>query len=164
MLLPYYPWVTFETGRLHALVGPADCLAALLSDPSVARFPVACLCPQASMLVGQLNLAVHRCRTVRFRSLRDLLRALACARETLVVVEHAPALYGEGGAALRHLSHLLRERAAFAMVVLYAPAFDPALVRLADRADRLFTFTGGETIWPAPRRTLPPGQLTLTGL
>lgn len=164
MLLPYYPWVTFEMGRLHALVGSADCLGALLSDPPVARFPVACICPQTSVLVGQLNPAVHRCRTVRVRSLRELLRALSCARETLVVVEHAPVLYGEDGAALRHLSHLLRERAAFAMVVLYAPAFDPALVRLADRADRLFTFIGGETTVPAARRTLQPGQLTLTGL
>ncbi len=105
MHLPLCPGVTFEPGRLHTLLGPPECVAALLADPATARFPAVCICPEDSALADRLDPVAHRCRLRRVRSARELLRELAGAREAIVVVEHAPALYDDDGAVRRSLGH-----------------------------------------------------------
>jgi hypothetical protein len=162
MHLPLCPGVTFEAGRLHTLLGPPECVAALLADPATARFPAACICPEDSALPGCLDPIAHRCRLRRVRSARELLRELASAREAIVVVEHAPALYDEDGAVRRSLSHQLRARSAFAMVVLYAEPPDPAFAAIAGGADRSFVLVCAGPSSAFGRR-LPPGQTTLPG-
>ncbi len=162
MHLPLCPGVTFEAGRLHTLLGPPDCVAALLADKTTARFPAVCICSEGSALPECLDPVVHRCRLRRVRSARELLRELASAREAIVVVEHAPALYDEDGAVRRSLGHQLRARSAFAMVVLYAETPDPAFVAIAGGADRSFVLVCAGPSQAFGRR-LPPGQRTLMG-
>lgn len=162
MHLPFCPGVTFEAGRLHTLLGPPDCVAALLADKTTARFPAVCICSEGSALPECLDPVVHRCRLRRVRSARELLRELASAREAIVVVEHAPALYDEDGAVRRSLGHQLRARSAFAMVVLYAETPDPAFVAIAGGADRSFVLVCAGPSQVFGRR-LPPGQRTLMG-
>lgn len=162
MHLPLCPGVTFEAGHLHTLLGPPECVAALLADPATARFPTVCICPEGSALPECLGPVAHRCRFRRVRSARELLRELATAREAIVVVEHAPVLYDEDGAVRRTLGHLLRARSAFAMVVLYAETPDPAFAAIASGADRSFVlFCAGPSATFG--RRLPPGQTTLAG-
>jgi len=163
MHLPLCPGVTFEAGRLHTLLGPPECAAALLADPATARFPAVCICPEGSALPAFLDPVAHRCRLRRVRSARELLRELASAREAIVVVEHAPALNDEDGVVRRSLGHQLRARSAFAMVVLYAETPDPAFAAIAGGADRSFVLVcAGQS--SAFGRQLPPGQTTLTGM
>jgi hypothetical protein len=162
MHLPLCPGVTFEAGRLHTLLGPPECVAALLADPVTARFPAVCICPEGSDLPPRLAPIAHRCRIRRVRSARELLRELAAAREAIVMVEHAPALYDEDGAVRRSLGHQLRARSAFAMVVLYAGTPDPAFAAIAGGADRSFVLVCAEAS-AAFGRQLPPGQTRLTG-
>lgn len=162
MHLPFCPGVTFEAGRLHTLLGPPDCVAALLADKTTARFPAVCICSEGSALPECLDPVVHRCRLRRVRSARELLRELASAREAIVVVEHAPALYDEDGAVRRSLGPQLRARSAFAMVVLYAETPDPAFVAIAGGADRSFVLVCAGPSQVFGRR-LPPGQRTLMG-
>ena len=162
MHLPLCPGVTFEAGRLHTLLGPPECVAALLADPATARFPAVCICPEGSVLPSHLDPFASRCRIRVVRSARELLRELASAREAVVVVEHAPAFYDEEGAVRRSLGHQLRARSAFAMVVLYAETSDPVFTAIAGRADRSFVLvcTGPSATFGRP---LAPGQTTLGG-
>jgi hypothetical protein len=162
MHLPLCPGVTFEPGRLHTLLGPPECVTALLADPATARFPAVCICPEDSALAGRLDPVAHRCRLRRVRSARELLRELASARDAIVVVEHAPALCDDDGAVRRSLGHQLRALSAFAMVVLYAETPDPAFAAIADQADRSFVLVCGSPAVAGMRRPLPPGQTTLT--
>lgn len=162
MHLPLCPGVTFEADRFHTLLGPPECVAALLADPAAARFPAVCICPEGSALADRLDPVAHRCRLRRVRSARELLRELAAAREAIVVVEHAPALYDEDGAVRRSLGHQLRALSAFAMVVLYAETPDSAFAAIAGWADRSFVLVCGG-LPAAFGRRLPPGQTTLTG-
>jgi hypothetical protein len=160
MHLPLCPGVTFEAGRLHTLLGPPECVAALLADPATARFTAVCICPEGSALPSLLDPVAHRCRIRRVHSSRELLRELGSAREPIVVVEHAPALLDGDGAVRRSLSHQLRARSAFAMVVLYAAAPDPAFGAIAGRADRSFVLVcAGPSAMTG--RALAPGQTTL---
>jgi hypothetical protein len=162
MHLPLCPGVTFEPGRLHTLLGPPECVTALLADPAAARFPAVCICPEDSALADRLDPATHRCRLRRVRSARELLRELASARDAIVVVEHAPALCDDDGAVRRSLGHQLRALSAFAMVVLYAETPDPAFAAIAGQADRSFVLVCGSPAVAGMRRPLPPGQTVLT--
>lgn len=162
MHLPLCPGVTFEAGRLHSLLGPPESVVALLADPATARYPAVCICPEGSALPARIDPVAHRCRVRCVRSARELLRELASAREAIVVVEHAPALCDDDGAVRRSLGHQLRARSAFAMVVLYAGAPDPAFAAIAGRADRSFVLVCAGPSASFGRR-LPPGQTTLTG-
>jgi hypothetical protein len=163
MHLPLCPGVTFEAGRLHTLLGPPECVAALLADPATARFPAVCICPEGSALPARLDPVAHRCRLRLVRSARELLRELASAREAIIVVEHAPVLYDEYGVVRRSLGHQFRARSAFAMVVLYAENPDPAFAAIAGGADRSFVLVCAEPSGAVERR-LPAGQTTLTGM
>lgn len=163
MHLPLCPGVTFEAGRLHTLLGPPECVAALLADPATARYPALCICPEDSALPSRIDPVAHRCRIRRIGSARELLRELASAREAIVVVEHAPSLLDEDGAVRRSLAHQLRARSAFAMVVLYSGASDSAFAAIAGGADRSFVLVcAGASA--AFGRQLPPGQTTLPGM
>lgn len=161
MDLPLCPGVTFEAGRFHTLLGPPECVTALLADPGAARVPSVCICPSASALADRLEAAPNRCRLRRVRSARELLREVASAREAIVVVEHAPGLCDEDGAVRRSLGHQLRALSAFAMVVLYAGSPDPAFIAIAGHADRSFVLVCRDPS-ATPGRRLPPGQTTLT--
>lgn len=160
MHLPLCPGVTFEAGRLHTLLGPPECVAALLADPATARYAAAFICTDDSALPGRIDRALHRCRVRRVHSARELLRELATAREAILVVEHAPALLDGDGAVRRSLSHLLRACSAFAMVVLYAEAPDPSYAAIAAQADRSVVFVCLDAARCVGRR-LGPGQTTL---
>ncbi|MEN6341325.1 MAG: hypothetical protein ABFC89_02075 [Methanospirillum sp.] len=162
MHLPLCPGVTFEAGRLHTLLGPPECIAALLSDQATARFPAVCICPEGSVLPAHLDPVASRCRIQTVRSARDLLRELASSREAIVVVEHAPTFYDEEGAVRRSLGHQLRARSAFAMVVLYAETPDPAFAAIAGRADRSFVLVCAGPSMTFGRH-LASGQTTLQG-
>lgn len=161
---PLCPGASFEAGRLHTLLGPPECVPALLADTAIARLSAVCICPHGSALPALLDSAGSRCRVREVGSVRELLRELASARDAIVVVEHAPSFCDGDGAARRSLGHQLRSRSAFAMVVLYAAAPDPAFASIAKGADRSYVLVCAEPPAASIGRRLPPGQTTLGGI
>ncbi len=161
MHLSLCPGLTFEAGRFHTLLGPPTCIESLVREPTVSRFSAVCICPKDSVLADSSSGWGHHCRFVTIGAARDLIWELAGAREPLVVLEHAPTLFEEDGAALRTLTYQIRARSANAMVVLYARLPDRLFDRLARLADRSFAVLDAPMELPAVSRMLVPGQTTL---
>jgi len=68
----------------------------------------------------------------------QLMTILEENHHSLLVVEHDPLLYEDAGEMVVYLAQALKQASREATVLLYAPAMDPHLQKIAGLADRVF--------------------------
>ncbi len=144
-----WPGAIFELGQLKVLVAPPERMAALLELPEIGNFHTRYLYHGLSEILFR----VPPIRSEHFEpmacvTLDDLMTAVRTSFHTILMIEWSPALVAglaaeERGRRMSRFRAALKRRAETSIVIVYAPAMDPALRLVADGAD--------QTVWLVPR-------------
>lgn len=128
-------------------------MAALLELPEIVRFHTRYLHRGPSEVLARAPpIRSEHFEAAEYDGLDDLATAVRTSFHTILMVEWSPRIAdgldaGERGRRVGRLVAALRRRTASAIVIVYAPAVDPALEQVAEGADR--------TLWLVPRPAEP---------
>jgi len=158
--------VDIQAGTFNVLVSPEElALRTLREAVGPGRFLVLYVCGNYSRLLSRINLRTAEFGIRRAFTSSQLLSILDDAHQTFVFLEHDPSLFAESEEMVEYASIALKELSRESTVVLYAPAFDGTLQKIAKKADRVFCFEAVELGRRSrrPARRSAPGDARLDG-
>ncbi len=93
-----------------------------------------------SRILSRLDRNISELEVRRAFTSFQLMTILDENRHSFLIIEHDPMLYQDAGEMVECIAQHLRQTSREATVLLYAPALDPHLQRMAELADRMFCF------------------------
>jgi DNA polymerase I len=153
MDIELHPSVSLTPDTFSVLVAPGEVLAgAINSHPELQRCKTLFICGNYSRILSRLDRNV---------TVLDMRRAFMTILEenhhSLLIVEHDPLLYEDAEEMVEYLAQALKQASREATVLLYAPAMDPHLQKIAGLADRVFC------IYSEPARGRAKAEARTTG-
>ena len=114
---------------------------AINNHPELQRYKIIFISGNYSRILSRLNRTITELDVRRANILFQLMTILDENRHSFLIIEHDPMLYQDAGEGMvEHIAQHLRQTSREATVLLYAPALDPHLQRMAELADRVFCF------------------------
>jgi len=153
MGIELHPAVSLTEGTFNVLVGPVEMLAgALNGNLELQRYKILFICGNYSRILSRLDRNFTEIEIRRAFTSFQLLTTLEENHHTFLIVEHDPMLYEDAEGMLKYVALSLRQTSRDATILLYSPALDPCLQKMAEMADRMFCIYEDKAA-PAKRRT-----------
>ena len=141
MEIELHPAVSLLEETFNVLVAPVEMLVcALNSHIEMQRYKILYIPGNYSRILSRLDRNITELEVRRAFTVFQLMTILDENRHSFLIIEHDPMLYQDGGEMVELIAQHLRQTSREATVLLYAPALDPHLQRMAELADRVFCF------------------------
>jgi len=139
MEIELHPSVSLTPNTFSVLVAPGEVLAgAINSYPELQRYKILFISGNYSCILSRLNRNITELDVRRAFTSFQLMTILEENHHSVLIVEHDPLLYEDSQETVGYLAQHLRQTSREATVLLYAPAMDPHLQKIAGLADRVF--------------------------
>ena len=134
-----YPDVSLAPETFSVLVSPVELLAgAINSHPELQRYKILFISGNYSRILSRLNRNITELDVRRAFTVFQLMTILQENHHSFLIVEHDPLLYEDAKEIVEYVAQALKQPSREATVLLYAPALDPHLQKIAELADRVF--------------------------
>ncbi len=141
MEIELHPTVSLLEETFNVLISPAELLAGALNNRlELQRFKILFICGNYSRILDHLNRNFTELEIRRAFTSFQLMTILEENHHSFLIVEHDPILYEDAKEMVEYIAQALRQTSREATVLLYAPALDPHLQKIAESADRVFCF------------------------
>lgn len=141
MEIELHPAVSLLEETFNVLVAPVQMLVcALNSHIDLQRYRTLYIPGNYSRILSRLDRNITELEVRRAFTSFQLMTILDENRHSFLIIEHDPMLYQDAGEMVECIAQHLRQTSREATVLLYAPALDPHLQKMADLADRMFCF------------------------
>ena len=139
MEIELHPAVSLQENTFDVLIAPVEMLVnAINSNLNLQRHKVLFISGNYSRILSRLDRNVTVLDVRRAFTVFQLMSILEENHHSLLIVEHDPLLYEDAGEMVEYLAQALKQASREATVLLYAPAMDPHLQKIAGLADRVF--------------------------
>jgi hypothetical protein len=133
------PAVSLLPETFNVLVAPVELMAgALNSHLELQRYKILFISGNYSRILSRLNRNITELDVRRAFTVFQLMTILEENHHSFLIVEHDPLLYEGAKEMVDYLAQALKQTSREATVLLYAPALDPHLQKMAELADRVF--------------------------
>ncbi len=136
-------------------------IEALNSQLTMQRYKILYICGNYSRILSCLDRNFTELDVRRAFTSFQLMIILEENHHSLLIVEHDPMLYEDAKEMVEYVAQALKQTSKEATVLLYAPALDPSLQKMAELADRVFCFYEGQTRGQKAEARMPGAQKTL---
>jgi hypothetical protein len=166
MDIELHPAVSLQEDTFNVLIAPVEMLVeAINSNLNLQRYKVLFISGNYSRILSRLNRNVTELDIRRAFTSFQLMTILEENHHTFLIVEHDPMLYEDAAEMVEYIAQHLRQTSREATVLVYSPAMDPHVEKMAPLADRLFCFYEVPKV-PAKSRAkaemkMPGSQATL---
>jgi hypothetical protein len=141
MEIELHPAVSLLPETFNVLVAPVEMLVeALNSHINLQRYKVLYVSGNYSRILSRLDRNYTELEIRRAFTSFQLMTILEENHHTFLIVEHDPMLYEDAGEMVEYVAQALKQTSREATILLYSPALDPHLQKMADLADRVFCF------------------------
>jgi len=140
MEIELHPAVSLLPETFNVLVAPVEMLViALNRHLDLQRYRILFICGNYSRILSRLDRRFSPEVRRAFTSFQ-LMTILEENRHSFLIVEHDPMLYEDAGEMVEYVAQALKQTSREATTLLYSPALDPHLQKMAELADRVFCF------------------------
>jgi len=141
MEIELHPAVSMLPETFNVLIAPVELLtSALNSHLNLQRYKILFICGNYSRILSHLDRNFTELEVRRAFTSFQLMTILEENRHSFLIVEHDPLLYEDAKEMVDYVAQALRQTSREATILLYAPALDPHLQKMAELADRVFCF------------------------
>ena len=141
MEIELHPAVSLLPETFNVLVGPVEMLAhALNSHLELQRYKILFVCGNYSRILSRLDRSFTELEVRRAFTSFQLMTILEENHHSFLIIEHDPTLYEDAKEMVEYLAQALRQTSREATILLYSPALDTHLEKMAKLADRVFCF------------------------
>ncbi len=141
MEIELHPAVSLLPETFNVLVAPVDLLVEALNNQlTLQRYKILYICGNYSRILSRLDRNFTELDVRRSFTSFQLMTILEENHHSFLIVEHDPMLYEDASEMVEYVAQALRQTAREATILLYAPALDPHLQKMAELADRVFCF------------------------
>ena len=102
------------------------------------RYKILFICGNYSRILSRLDRNFTDLEVRRAFTVFQLMTIPEENHHCFLIVEHDPLLYEDAGEMVEYLAQALKQTSREATILLYAPALDPHLQKIAELADRVF--------------------------
>lgn len=141
MEIELHPAVSLLPETFNVLVAPVEMLVeALNSHINLQRYKVLYIPGNYSLILSRLDRKITELEIRRAFTSFQLMTILEENHHSFLIVEHDPMLYEGAREMVEYVAQALKQTAREATILLYSPALDPHLQKMAELADRVFCF------------------------
>ena len=141
MEIELHPAISLLPETFNVLVAPAEMLAgALNSHLELQCCKILFVCGNRSYILSRLDRLFTELEVRRAFTSFQLMTILEENHHSFLIIEHDPSLYEDAKEMVLYLAQALRQVSRDATILLYSPALDPHLEKMAELADRVFCF------------------------
>ena len=141
MDIELHPSVSLLEETFNVLIAPVELLtSALNSQLTLQRYKILFICGNYSRILSRLDRNFTELEVRRAFTSFQLMTILEENHHSFLIVEHDPLLYEDASEMVEYVAQALRQTSREATILLYAPALDPHLQKMAELADRMFCF------------------------
>jgi len=141
MDIELHPSVSLLEETFNVLIAPVELLtSALNSQLTLQRYKILFICGNYSRILSRLDRNFTELEVRRAFTSFQLMTILEENHHSFLIVEHDPLLYEDASEMIEYVAQALRQTSREATILLYAPAQDPHLQKMAELADRVFCF------------------------
>jgi DNA polymerase I len=141
MEIELHPAVSLHSETFNVLVAPLEMLVeALNSHLNLQRYKVLYVCGNYSRILSHLDRNFTELEVRRAFTSFQLMTVLEENHHTFLILEHDPMLYEDAKEMVEYVAQALKQTSREATILLYSPALDPHLEKMAELADRVFCF------------------------
>jgi len=156
------PTVTLRARSFNILHAPLEMfIKALNSRLELQRFKILFICGNYSRILSRLDRNFTDMDVRRAFTSFQLMTILEENHHSILVVEHDPLLYEDASEMVEYVARAFRQTSREATVLLYAPALDPHLQKMAELADRVFCIYEEQFRGRKAEARMPGAQVTL---
>jgi DNA polymerase I len=125
----------------NVLIAPVEMLVeALNSHLNLQRYKILYIPGNYSRILSRLDRNLTEMEIRRAFTSFQLMTILEENNHSFLIVEHDPMLYEDAKEMVEYVAQALKQTSREATVLLYSPAMDPHLQKMAELADRVFCF------------------------
>lgn len=141
MLIELRKGMTLHPGTFNAVIAPVKVMvSALNSTTDLQRFLFLYMSGSSSRLLFSISRSFKNFMVRRAFTALQIFTILKEAGNTVVLVEHDPALFDGAETMIPQIAGMLREAGRESLVILYAPSIDRSFSLLMRQADRIMGF------------------------
>jgi hypothetical protein len=163
MAIELHPTMSLSEETFNVLIAPAEMLVkALNSHINLQRYKILFICGNYSHILSRLDRNFTELEIRRAFTSFQLMTILEENHHSFLIVEHDPMLYEDACEMVEYVAQALKQTSREATILLFAPALDPHLQKMAELADRVFCFYEEQKRGHAKAEAKMPGaQATL---
>ncbi|HOT07986.1 MAG TPA: hypothetical protein PLI05_05470 [Methanotrichaceae archaeon] len=141
MDIELHPTVSLQEETFNVLVAPPQMLIqAINANQRIQQYKTLFVSGNFSQILGRLHRTVTELDIRRAFTSFQLMTILEENHYSSLIVEHDPILYEDSKEMVEYVAQRLRQTSREATILLYSPAMDPHLQKMAELADRVFCF------------------------
>ena len=141
MEIELHPAVSLLPETFNVLVSPVEMLVdALNSHLELQRYKILYVCGNYSRILSRLDRNITELEVRRAFTSFQLMTVLEENHHSFLIIEHDPMLYEDAKEMVEYAAQALKQTSREATILLYSPALDPHLEKMAELADRVFCF------------------------
>jgi DNA polymerase I len=161
MEIELHPAVSLLPETFNVLVAPVEMLVdALNSHLELQRYKILFISGNYSRILSRLDRLFMELEVRRAFTSFQLMTILEENHHSFLIIEHDPTLYEDAKEMVEYLAQALRQTSREATILLYSPALDPHLEKMAELADRVFCFY---EMPKAPARVRAKAEMKMPG-
>ena len=135
------PPVSLLPETFNVLVAPVELMAgAINSHPELQRYKILFISGNYSRILSRLDRKITELEIRRAFTVFQLMAILEENHHSFLIIEHDPMLYEDAKEMVEYVAQALKQTSREATILLYSPALDPHLQKMAELADRVFCF------------------------
>ena len=163
MEIELHPAISLLEETFNVLVAPVEMLVeALNSHLNLQRYKILFISGNYSRILSRLDRNFTELEIRRAFTSFQLMTILEENHHSFLIVEHDPMLYEDAKEMVEYVAQALKQTSREATILLYSPALDKSLQKIAELADRVFCFYEGQARGRAKADPKMPGaQATL---
>jgi DNA polymerase I len=141
MEIELHPAVSLLPETFNVLVSPVEMLVgALNSHLELQRYKILFVCGNYSRILSRLDRRFTELEVRRAFTSFQLMTILEENHHSFLIIEHDPTHYEDAKEMVEYLAQAMRQTSREATILLYSPALDTHLEKMAELADRVFCF------------------------
>jgi hypothetical protein len=145
MEIELHPAVSMLPETFNVLMAPVEMFAgALNSNLNLQRYKILYVCGNYSRILSRLDRKFTELDIRRAFTSFQLMTILEENHHSFLIVEHDPLLYEDSREMAEYVALALKQTSREVTILLYSPALDPHLEKIANMADRVFCFYEGD--------------------
>jgi DNA polymerase I len=141
MEIELHPAFSLLENTFNVLIAPVEMLVdAINNNINLQRYKVLFISGNYSRILSRLNRNITELDIRRAFTSFQLMTILEENHHSFLIIEHDPLLYEGASEMIEYVAQHLRQTSREATVLVYSPAMDPHLEKMAELADRVFCF------------------------
>ncbi len=162
MDIELHPAISMLPETFNVLVAPMEMLVEALNNQlTLQRYKILYICGNYSRVLSRLDRNFTELDVRRSFTSFQLMTILEENHHSFLIVEHDPMLYEDASEMVEYVAQAFRQTSREATVLLYSPALDPHLQKMAELADRVFCFYEEQARSQKVEARMPGTQRTL---